>query len=145
MSYVGKWSFHSVGVVNENDEMVFMNAKEFLESPMPYIDETDSEAVEDELKERKQLVGGQLAICDDGKFYMLLPLPEGVSQEEVDAAAAAGHIKLYDGMMTQDPFAWEERNGELWVKMDLGDDGFVRLDDENGFVSIMTTRYARMD
>ena len=51
MSYVGRWVFHSIGAVNENDEMVFMNAEEYLASPMPYIDETDEEAVADEMKE----------------------------------------------------------------------------------------------
>ena len=69
--------------------------------------------------------------------------PEGVSQDEIDAAVAAGEIKVYDGMMTQDPFDWEDRDGELWVKMD-GDE-FIRLSDENGFISIMTTRYTKAD
>ncbi len=147
MSYVGKWMFHSIGTINENDEMVYMAAKEYLESPMPYIDETDPEAVADEMKERKQMVGGQLAICEDGKFYMLMPLPEGVSKEEVDQAVEAGVIKLYDGMMTDEPKAWEERDGELWLEVGKGmsEDGWVKLSDENGFISIMTTRYTKVD
>ena len=74
---------------------------------MPYIDETDEEAVADELKERRQTIGGQIAVCEDGKLYMLMPLPEGVSKEEVDQAAAAGIIKLYDGMMTDERTGWE--------------------------------------
>lgn len=143
MNYVGKWMFHSIGVVNDNDELAYLDAQGYLDSPMCYIDETDSEAVADEMKERKQLVNGQLSICEDGKLYMLLPFPEGVSQDEIDAAVAAGEIKVYDGMMTQDPFDWEDRDGELWVKMD-GDE-FIRLSDENGFISIMTTRYTKAD
>ena len=145
MSYVGKWKFHSIGVVNENDELVYMGGKEYIESPMPYIDETDFEAVEDEIKERKQMVGGQLAICDDGKFYMLPPLLEGVSQEEITEAVKAGHIKLYDGMMTQEAFEWEDRNGELWVNLERCEDGFVRIDEEDGFLLIMTIRYVKED
>lgn len=143
MSFIGKWKFHSIGVVSETDEMVYMDEKEYLESPMPYIDETDPEAVADEIKERKQMIGGKLSISEDGKLYMLMPLPEGVSQEEIDAAVAAGHIMLYEGMMTQEPYDWEERNGELWVNMDGGEDGFLRLDDENGFINIMTIRYVK--
>lgn len=143
MNYVGKWMFHSIGVVNDNDELAYLDAQGYLDSPMCYIDETDSEAVADEMKERKQLVNGQLSICEDGKLYMLLPFPEGVSQDEIDAAVAAGEIKVYDGMMTQDPFDWEDRDGELWVKMD-GDE-FIRLSDENGFISIMTIRYTKAD
>ena len=34
MSYVGKWVFHSIGAMNENDEMVYMAAGEYLNSPM---------------------------------------------------------------------------------------------------------------
>lgn len=145
MSYVGKWTFHSVGIINEEDEMVYVGANEYLASPMPYVDETDPEAVADEIKERKQIVDAQLSIREDGKLYFLLPLPEGVSQDEVDAAVAAGHIKLLDGMMTQDPIDWEDRNGEFWLNLDSGEDGFVRLDDENGFITIMTTRYVKVD
>lgn len=145
MDYVGKWSFHSIGVVNEDDKMVYMSAEEYLDSPMPYIDETDAEAVADEMKERKQTVGGQLAICEDGKLYMLMPLPEGVSQAEIDAAVSAGHIKLYDDMMTDDSIAWEERNGELWINMGISEDGFVKVSDENGYLTLMTTRYTKTD
>ncbi len=147
MSYVGKWTFHSIGVRDENDELVYLGAKEYLESPMPYIDETDPEAVGDEMRERKQTVGGKLAVCEDGKLYMLMPLPEGVSQEEVDAAVAAGHIMLYDGMMTDKPLNCEERDGELWLEVGEGmsDDGWVKLSDENGFLSFMTTRFEKAE
>ena len=79
MSYVGKWVFHSIGTINENDEMVYMNAEEYLNSPMPYVDESDEEAVADEMRERQRMIGGQIAVSEDGKLYMLAPLPEGVS------------------------------------------------------------------
>ena len=120
MSYVGKWLFHSIGMVNDSDEVVFLSAEEYLKAPMPYIDESDEEAVADELKERRNMISGQIAVCEDGKLYMLMPLPEGVSKEEVDKAVKAGVIKLYDGMMTDDPKAWEERDGELWLEVGEG-------------------------
>ena len=147
MSYVGKWKFHSIGTINENDEMVFMDAKEYLESPMMYIDENDPEAVEDEMKERKQMIGSQIAICEDGNFYMLMPLPEGVSQEEVDAAAEAGLIKLYDGMMTDEPKAWKEQDGELWIEVGEGmsEDGWAKLPEQDGMIVFITTRYEKVD
>ena len=147
MSYVGKWVFHSIGMVNDSDEMVFLSADEYLKAPMPYIDESDEEAVADELKERQQMIGGQIAVCEDGKLYMLMPLPEGVSKEEVDKAVKAGVIKLYDGMMTDDPKAWEERNGELWLEVGEGmsEDGWVKLSDDDGNLLFMTTRYTKAD
>ena len=134
MSYVGKWVFHSIGMVNDSDEVVFLSAEEYLKAPMPYIDESDEEAVADELKERRKMIGGQIAVCGDGKLYMLMPLPEGVSKDEVDKAVKAGVIKLYDGMMTDDPKAWEERDGELWLEVGEGmsEDGWVKLSDDDG-------------
>ena len=145
MSYVGKWVFHSIGMVNDSDEVVFLSAEEYLKAPMPYIDESDEEAVADELKERRKMIGGQIAVCEDGKLYMLMPLPEGVSKEEVDKAVKAGVIKLYDGMMTDDPKAWEERDGELWLEVGEGmsEDGWVKLSDDDGNLLFMTTRYVR--
>ena len=147
MSYVGKWVFHSIGMVNDSDEVVFLSAEEYLKAPMPYIDEADEEAVADELKERRMMIGGQIAVCEDGKLYMLMPLPEGVSKEEVDKAVKAGVIKLYDGMMTDDPKAWEERDGELWLEVGEGmsEDGWVKLSDDDGNLLFMTTRYVRAE
>ena len=147
MSYVGKWVFHSIGMVNDSDEVVFLSAEEYLKTPMPYIDESDEEAVADELKERRKMIGGQIAVCEDGKLYMLMPLPEGVSKEEVDKAVKAGVIKLYDGMMTDDPKAWEERDGELWLEGGEGmsEDGWVKLSDDDGNLLFMTTRYVRAE
>ena len=147
MRYVGKWVFHSIGMVNDSDEVVFLSAEEYLKAPMPYIDESDEEAVADELKERRNMISGQIAVCEDGKLYMLMPLPEGVSKEEVDKAVKAGAIKLYDGMMTDDPKAWEERDGELWLEVGEGmsEDGWVKLSDNDGNLLFMTTRYVRAD
>ena len=147
MSYVGKWVFHSIGMVNDSDEVVFLSAEEYLKAPMPYIDESDEEAVADELKERRNMISGQIAVCEDGKLYMLMPLPEGVSKEEVDKAVKAGVIKLYDGMMTDDPKAWEERDGELWLEVGEGmsEDGWAKLSDDDGNLLFMTTRYVRAE
>ena len=147
MSYVGKWVFHSIGMVNDSDEVVFLSAEEYLKAPMPYIDEADEEAVADELKERRNMISGQIAMCEDGKLYMLMPLPEGVSKEEVDKAVKAGVIKLYDGMMTDDPKEWEERDGELWLEVGEGmsEDGWAKISDDDGRLVIMTTRYTKQD
>lgn len=146
MNYVGKWVFHSIGAMNGNDEMVYMDAEEYLNSPMPYVDETDEEAVADEMKERRQMIGGQIAVCEDGKLYMLMPLPEGVSKAEVDQAVKAGVIKLYDGMMTDEPKAWEERDGALWMEVGEGmsEDGWAKISDD-GYLLFMTTRYVKAE
>jgi len=147
MNYIGKWKFHSIGTIAENDELTYMSADEYLESPMPYVDETDAEAVADEIAERKQVINSKLAICEDGNLYMLLPIPEGVSQEEVDAAVAAGEIKLYDGMLTDDPKTWKEENGELWLEVGEGmsENGWAVIPQEDGKLIFMTTKYEKAE
>ena len=150
MKYVGRWVFHSIGAMNDNDEMVYLNAEEYLNSPMPYVDETDEEAVADEMKERKKMIGMQVKICEDGKLYLLSPLPEGVSQEEVDQAVSAGVITLLDGMMAGHPMEWEERDGELWYDTGIegevfGEkaDSWVKAIDEDGYFAFATTRFVK--
>ncbi len=147
MRYAGKWVFHSIGVVNDSDEMVYLGAEEYLKAPMPYVDESDEEAVADEMKERRRMIGGQIAVCEDGKLYMLMPLPEGVSKEEVDRAVQSGVIKLYDGMMTDAPKAWEERDGALWLEVGEGmsEDGWAKISDDDRYLTIMTTRYVKAE
>lgn len=144
MSYVGKWKFHSIGTVDdETDERVWLNGEEYMNSPMPYVDETDEEAVADEIKERKRTVGTILEVCEDGKVYPLMPLPEGVSKEEVEAAVNAGVIKVRDGMLTDDPWDWQERDGELWVNMGIPDE-FVQFSGDDEFLTMVTTRFERL-
>ena len=153
MSYIGKWAFHSIAAMNDDDSgFVYLSAEEYLKSPMPYVDESDEEAVADEMKERKNMVGTQIKVCEDGKLYMLMPLPEGVPQEEVDKAVAAGIITLLDGMMTDEPKAWEDRGGELWYDTGIegevfGEkaDSWARAIDEDGYFTFATTRFVKAD
>jgi len=144
MSYVGKWMFHSIGTVDDKtNERVWLNAEEYMNSSMPYIDETDEEAVADEIKERMKTVGMLLEVCEDGKLYVLMPLPEGVSKEEVDGAVKAGVIKVRDGMMTNEPFYWQERDGELWVNMGL-DNEFQQFSGDGDLLTMVTTRFEKL-
>ena len=152
MSYIGKWIFHSVMTFDENDMPVYLNAEEYLSSPMPYIDETDDEEVANEMKERKKTIGTFIKICDDGKLYMLMPLPEDVSQDEIDKAVAAGVIKLVDGAMADEPMNWELRDGKF--RLDTGIEGeicgeeadsWINPIDENGFFCFMNFRFIKED
>ena len=74
MNYIGKWRLHSIGVINESGELIYLSAEEYLNSPMPYIDETDEDAVADEMRERKQITSSLIEICDNGKLLMLIPM-----------------------------------------------------------------------
>lgn len=144
MSYIGKWRFHSIGTVDEETcERVWLNADEYMNSPMLYIDETDEEEVAQEIKEREKTVGMILEVCEDGKLYVLTPLPEGVSEEEVEAAVNAGVIKVREGMMTDDPCVWEERDGELWANIGRSDE-FMQFSGDGELLTMVTTRFERL-
>lgn len=144
MSYVGKWKFHSIGTVDdETNERVWLNGEEYINSPMPYIDETDEEAVADEIKERKKNVGMVLEVCEDGKLYVLMPLPDGISQEEVEAAVEAGVIMVREGMMTDEPYEWQERDGELLVNMGMSEEP-EQFSGDGEFLTMVTTRFERL-
>ena len=144
MRYVGKWVFHSIGAVTDSDEMVYLSTEDFLKSPMPYIDETDEEAVANELRERKTMLGMQIEICEDGKLYMLMPLPEDATKEEIDAAVASGEISMRGGMMVNGSESWEERDGMLWYTTELSEDGWTKGSDGD-FVFFMTIRFVKAE
>lgn len=151
MDYIGNWVFDSIGMPDDEKGFVYLSGDEYLASPMPYIDETDEEAVQDEMNERKKTIGMQVKVCEDGKLYLLLPLPEGVSREEVDKAVSAGVITLLDGMMADRPMAWEERNGELWYNTGIegevfGEkaDSWVKAIDKDGYFTFATTRFVKV-
>ena len=51
----------------------------------------------------------------DGKVYMWMKAPEGVSEEEINAAIAAGEIFAWkDGMMCLEEKEWKEENGSIF-------------------------------
>ena len=153
MEYVGKWKFHSIGSIDENDNLIYLNSEEYINSPMPYIDESDEEMVEDELNERKKMVGACLKICDDGNLYMLIPIPDDIPQEEINQAVSAGEIKIIDGAMADRPMRWELRDDEFWMDTGIeGEvfddeevDGWVKPIDEEGFLNLMNFRFVKED
>ena len=151
MSFTGIYKFKSIASFNENGELITYSPEEYLSSPMPYIDENDAEEVAHERKERERTIGTVIKVCEDGKLYMLMPLPAGVSEEEVKEAVDSGALTLVDGMMTEGPKNWEERNGELWydsgvVGEVLGEKTgpWTKISDENGNLNIVTMKFEKV-
>ena len=151
MNYIGNWIFDSIGTFDDEKGFIFLSEEEYLASPMPYIDETDEEAVQDEMNERKKMVGMQVKICDDGKLYLLMPIPEGVSEKELQAATDSGRFMLIDGMLTDKAIAWEERDGELWYDtgiegevFDEKADSWVKGIDKDGYFTFATIRFVEV-
>lgn len=152
MNYTGKWKLHSVMTFDDDNMPVYLTPQEYLDSPMPYVDETDEEEVVHEIQERRKMLGTFIKICEDGKLYMLIALPEDIPQEEVDKAVSAGIIKLVDGAMADDPMNWELRDGEFWFDTGIGGEvyeekvnSWIKPIDENGFFNFMNFRFIKED
>lgn len=151
MNYIGKWKICLIGNVDEVKGIVYMTPDEYLSSPMPsYVDESDPEAVESELRDRRSIASMTADFCDDGKVYFLIPFPKESTQEEIDEAVASGEVTVRDGMIQGDIVSWELRDGELWV--DLGVEGevmgekadtFVKALDENGLFTFLTMKFIK--
>lgn len=80
-------------------------------------------AKDDQDKDTIMLLKTIVVFQEDGAIDFLCPLPEGVSQAEIDAALAAGKLKLQDGMMVMDQKHWKEENGKIMA--DTGAEGEV--------------------
>lgn len=64
-------------------------------------------------KDMLMLLKTQVVFQEDGTIDFYCPLPEGVSQVEIDAAIAAGQLKLKDGMMVMDQKHWKEEGRKI--------------------------------
>ena len=143
MTILGKWAFHSIATYDEENNLVYLNREEYLASPMPYIDETDVEQVADEVRERMQTVNMQVQVFENQTLYLLVPIPEDVSKAELREALDRGEFILYDQMLTDRAIPWEIRDNELYYAM--GDGEWVKAIDEDGFFTVFTTRFQKVD
>jgi len=78
---------------------------------------------EDFDEDMKMLVKSDVLFEEDGNLVFLSPLPEGVSQEEIDEAVSAGEITLRDGKMVTDQKHWKVEGGKNMA--DTGGEGEV--------------------
>ena len=98
INLIGKWNI--VESMQFNDE----------KGCMEWAKVEDILAKEDVDREIAMLAKSIVLFEEDGNLVFLTPLPEGVSQAEVDAAVAAGQIKLRDGMMLTQQKHWKVEN-----------------------------------
>jgi len=145
MKYIGKWKFHSIAAWDDDGNKIYLNAQEYLNSPMPYVDESDEEAVADEINERKRMIDMAVKIQKDGSLYMLMPVPESASEEELNAFLEESGMMLVDGMLCEKALKWEMRDDGLWFEAGYADneDGMVKAIDEDGYFVFFTTRFEK--
>lgn len=64
---------------------------------------------------------------ESDKIYFLSPIPEGVTQEEIDEAVAEGELTIRDGMACPESYDWKIEDGKAYFNS--GVEGEV-LDEE---------------
>lgn len=111
INLIGKW--------NIVESMQFNDEKGCLD----WAKIEDILAQEDVDREIAMLAKSIVLFEEDGNLVFLTPLPEGVSQEEIDEAVAAGEITLRDGMMITQQNHWKVENGKNMA--DTGVEGEV--------------------
>ena len=68
----------------------------------------------------EEMFSGVMFFEPDGKAVTAVKIPEGVSQEEIDAAVAAGEVKPYgDGYMALEESEWREEDGKILYKSSM--------------------------
>ncbi len=66
-------------------------------------------------REMKMLLNTMVVFQEDGVIDFFCPIPEGVNQEEIDAALASGELKMKDGLMVMDQKHWKEEDGKIFT------------------------------
>ncbi len=100
MNLIGKWNIVETIQYNEKKgSMDWVKAEDYL-------------AQDDLDREMAEMLKYQVLFEEDGSFGFLMPMPEDISQKELDEALAAGEFELRDGMLLVDKHHWKVENGK---------------------------------
>ena len=124
MNLVGIWKVKEVFSLNE-DEGKWLSFQECM----------DNEEMDDETK---SFLSARFVFEPDGLFKVVMAIPEGVPQEEVDRAAAAGEVRLFDSRsMIVEEHPWKEEDGKYYY--DSGIQGEVLGEPVSPWMEIQET------
>ena len=110
MNLIGKWQIAELMQFDDEKGMVWTKVSDLINR---------EDADDDTLMMAKTVA----LFEEDGNLVLLSPIPEGVSQEEIDEAVAAGEIQLRDGQMITGQNQWKVENGKFMA--DTGAEGEV--------------------
>lgn len=141
MEIIGKWKIDEVQKYSFTDagpKKTWQKAADVL---------ADESVDEDE----KQMLRADVVFTADGKVQWCIPIPAGVTQEQINEALASGELKMTDdGKMVVEEKAWKEEDGKLLY--DTGAKGevmgeeispWVELREADGAIEIMVYRLVR--
>ena len=141
INLIGKWSIAQVLQFNDNsNQMEWTKSEDILSG-------------EDVDRDTITLLNSIVEFEEDGRMLMLAPIPEGVSQDEIDEAVEAGQIHLKDGRMYFEEQHWKVEGGVNYT--DTMPEGEVLgekvgpwekvTEYEDGTITFLTYRLARIE
>ena len=120
MSLVGRWKIVEAIRFNENFEPEWAPIEEIL--------------ADEELEpEDKIMYSSFMDFTEDGRVLNLSPIPEDLSQEEIDEVVENGEYELYDGYIKLAEYSWKTEDGKYYfvdthIKGEiLGDEGPCKI------------------
>ncbi len=130
---LGFWKIKKVMMLGDDNEDPWKIAEDVLAS-----DSLD--------RDMRQFLEGRFLFDEDGKVKVLVPLPEGVTQEEVDQAVAQGIVELYgDDLMVGGAYLWKAEDGKVFV--DSGFKGkehdWCEVTETDGMLDFLTYKLVR--
>ena len=131
MDVLGFWKVKQALMFNENDDETWRDAEAVLS------DDPDEDV--------KQMLAARFLFDEDGFLKVIVPLPEGVSQEEVDRAVAAGKLHLYgEDSMIIEKHPWKSEGGKALVGTSFGGETeWDELKEVDGMVGFLMYRLVR--
>ncbi|MBR4227258.1 MAG: hypothetical protein IKR86_10960 [Candidatus Methanomethylophilaceae archaeon] len=102
MDVLGFWKVKKVMMLDDDED------------PWKTIDQALSKDFIDD--DTKQFLTGRFLFDEDGRVKVLVPIPEGATQEQIDKAVAAGIIEVYDkDTMVGGAYGWKSEDGKVYV------------------------------
>lgn len=139
MSLIGRWKIVEAIRFNENFEPGWAPIEEIL--------------ADEELEpEDKRIYSSFMDFTEDGRVLNLAPIPEDLSQEEIDEAVNDGEFELYDGYIKLTEYSWKTENGKYYLDTHikgevLGEEvsSWAELNIVDGKIEIMTVRVVKAE
>ena len=133
MNVIGTWIIKEVLKFTEDFQRVWTDVETVLANPET--DESD-----------KRMLRSKVVFGEDGFIHMVMPIPEGISQQEVDEAVASGELKRFgDNLIEYEQYEWKEENGQ--TMFNTGIKGEVlgekispwdKIEEQDGFLRFFT-------
>ena len=137
MDLIGRWKIVEAIRFDENFKPEWASIEEIL--------------ADEELEpEDKIMYSSFMDFTEDGRVLNLAPIPEELSQEDIDEAVKSGEMELYDGYIKLSEHRWKAEDGKYYfdthIKGEfLGEElsSWVEIPVIDGKIEILTSRIVK--